>query len=55
MRVCHLVSADNIDGDGFVIDPLLAHHGLVVAGRIGQLAGPIDQRTHLNRDFPITV
>jgi hypothetical protein len=52
MRIRHLVSTDNVDGDGFVIDPLLARHGLVVAGRIAQLAGTIDPRTHLNHDFP---
>jgi hypothetical protein len=52
MRIRHLVSADNVDGDGFVIDPPLVRHGLVIAGRIAQLAGPIDPRTHLNRDFP---
>jgi len=52
MRIRHLVSADNVDDDGFVIDPLLARHGLVVAGRVAQLAGAIDPQTHLNQDFP---
>jgi hypothetical protein len=52
MRIRHLISADNVDVDGFVINALLARHGLVVAGRVAQLAGPIDPRTHLNQDFP---
>jgi hypothetical protein len=51
MRIRHLVALDNID-DGFVIDPLLARHGLVVGGRVAGLAGPIDPPTHLNLDFP---
>ncbi len=52
MRIRHLVSADNVDGDGFVIEPLLVRHGLVVAGRVAELAGAIDPQTHLNLDFP---
>jgi len=52
MRIRHLVAADNVDADGFVIDPLLARHGLVVGGRISALAGPIEPATHLNLDFP---
>jgi urease accessory protein UreF len=34
-----------------VIDPLLVRHGIVLAGQIADLAGPIDPQTHLNRDF----
>jgi hypothetical protein len=52
MRIRHLVAADNVDAQGYVIDPLLVRHGIVLAGRIGDLAGPIDPQTHLNRDFP---
>jgi hypothetical protein len=51
MRIRHLTSADNLDPEGFLIDPLLVRHGLVVAGRVAELAGPIDPLTHLNLDF----
>jgi hypothetical protein len=43
---------DNVDAQGYVIDPLLARHGIVLGGRIADLAAPIDPRTHLNHDFP---
>ncbi|MCG8353775.1 MAG: hypothetical protein MI924_38915 [Chloroflexales bacterium] len=52
MRIQHLVAAANIDAEGFVIDPFLVRHGLIVAGRIAELAGPIEPLTHLNLDFP---
>lgn len=52
MRVRHLVSADNVDAEGFVIDPLLARHGVVAGGRIAAVSGPVDPPTHLNLDFP---
>ncbi|MEO7913664.1 MAG: hypothetical protein ABIV47_28765 [Roseiflexaceae bacterium] len=51
MRIRHIVAIDNIDQQGCVIDPLLVRHGIVLAGQIGDLAGPIDPLTHLNRDF----
>jgi hypothetical protein len=51
MRIRHIVAADNVDLHGYVIDPLLVRHGIVLAGEIGDLAGPIDPQTHLNRDF----
>jgi hypothetical protein len=51
MRIRHLVAADNVDPQGYLIDPLLVRHGIVLAGQIGDLAGPIDPQTHLNRDF----
>jgi hypothetical protein len=51
MRIRHLVAADNVDTQGYVIDPLLVRHGIVLGGQIGDLAGPIDPQTHLNRDF----
>jgi hypothetical protein len=51
MRIRHLVAADNVDAQGYVIDPLLVRHGIVLAGQIGDLAGSIDPQTHLNRDF----
>jgi hypothetical protein len=52
MRIRHLVSADNVDAGGLVLDPLLARHGLVIGGRVAELAGPIEPLTHLNLDFP---
>jgi hypothetical protein len=52
MRIRHLVSAENVDPTGFVIDPRLARHGMVVGGAIAELAGPVERLTHLNLDFP---
>ncbi len=51
MRIRHIVAIDNVDAQGYVIDPLLVRHGIVLVGQIGDLAGPIDPQTHLNRDF----
>jgi hypothetical protein len=51
MRIRHIVAMDNVDAQGYVIDPLLVRHGIVLGGQIGDLAGPIDPQTHLNRDF----
>src|SRR4051812_11546542 len=52
MRIRHIVAMGNVDAQGYVIDPLLVRHGIVLVGQIGDLAGPIDPQTHLNRDFP---
>jgi hypothetical protein len=51
MRIRHLVGSDNVDKQGFVIDPLLARHGLVAGGRVAALAGLIEASTHLSLDF----
>ncbi len=51
MRIRHIVAIDNVDAQGYIIDPLLVRHGIVLAAQIGDLAGPIDPQTHLNRDF----
>jgi hypothetical protein len=51
MRIRHLTAAENVAADGTLIDPLAVRHGLVVGGRIADLAGLIDPQTHLNRDF----
>jgi hypothetical protein len=51
MRIRHIVAIGNVDAQGYVIDPLLVRHGIVLGGQIGDLAGPIDPQTHLNRDF----
>jgi hypothetical protein len=51
MRIRHLVAADNVDEQGYVIDPLLVRHGIVLAGQIADLAGLVDPQTHLNHDF----
>ena len=52
MRIRHLVAADNVDEQGYIVDPLLVRHGIVLAGQIADLAGPIDPLTHLNLEFP---
>jgi hypothetical protein len=51
MRIRHLVGSDNVDEQGFVIDPLLVRHGLAAGGRVAALAGLIEPSTHLNLDF----
>ena len=51
MKVRHLTAADNVGADGSLIDPRAVRHGLIVAGRVAALAGPIDALTHLNADF----
>jgi hypothetical protein len=51
MRIRHLVAIENVDEQGYVIDPLLVRHGIVLGAQIADLAGPVDPRTHLNRDF----
>ena len=52
MRIHQITAADNVDLQGRVIDPLLVRYAIVLAGKIGNLAGPVDPQTHLNRDFP---
>lgn len=51
MPVRHVAEAANVRPDGSLIDPLAVRHGVVVAGRLAALAGPIDPATHLNADF----
>ena len=51
MKVRHLTAADNVAPDGSLIDPTAVRHGLIVAGRVDALAGPVDPFTHLNADF----
>jgi hypothetical protein len=51
MRVRHLTAVENVAVDGSLIDPLAVRHGLIVAGRVAALAGPVDPETHLNADF----
>lgn len=52
MRIRHLTAIDNVDAEGFLLDPTLVRHAIVVAGRVADLAAPVDPLTHLNRDFP---
>ena len=52
MRIRHVTAADNVDQAGYLIDPRAVAHGVIVAGRMAALAGPIDPLTHLNQDFP---
>lgn len=51
MNVYHLVAAENVGDDGLIMDARLVRHGVIEAGRVGALAGPIDPLTHLNLDF----
>jgi hypothetical protein len=51
MRIRHLIAAADVDGHGLIRAPANARHGVIVAGRISALAGPIDPLTHLNLDF----
>jgi hypothetical protein len=51
MRIRHLIAIDNVDADGWVVDPMLVRHGLIVGGQVAALAGAIEPLTHLNLDF----
>lgn len=51
MRVRHLIAAADVDAEGRILAPERARHGVVVGGRIAELAGEIDPLTHLNLDF----
>lgn len=52
MRIRHLIASEHVDEAGYVRAPEQARHGLVVAGRVAELAGLIEPETHLNLDFP---
>src|SRR5437763_348282 len=52
LPIRHLTAADNVHVAGRLIDALAVRHGIIVAGRIAELGGPIDPTTHLNRDLP---
>ena len=52
MTVRHLTPSENVDAEGFLIDPSRACHGALRNGRVEDLSGPVDPLTHLNRDFP---
>ncbi|MEI8305521.1 MAG: hypothetical protein WCF99_00520 [Chloroflexales bacterium] len=47
-----MTSADNVDAEGWLVDPLRVVHGIVVGGQIADMSGVIDPLTHLNLDFP---
>jgi hypothetical protein len=51
MLVRHLTAADNVDPYGWLIDASAVRHGLIVAGRVAELAGPVELASHLNSDF----
>src|SRR5262245_21822684 len=51
MLVRHLTAAANVDADGWLIDASDVRHGLIVAGRVAELAGPVELESHLNSDF----
>jgi hypothetical protein len=52
MPVRHVVAAANVDSSGFVIDSSQAYHCVIAAGRLLDLSGKVDPKTHLNLDFP---
>jgi hypothetical protein len=52
MTVRHITSVDNVDDEGYLIDPSACGHGTISSGTIDALAGLVDPLTHLNRDFP---
>lgn len=51
MTVRHITVVDNVDDDGYLIDPTRVHHGAVQGSHVASLAGPVDPLTHLNFDF----
>jgi len=52
MVIRHMTFLDNVDGEGFIIDPSKSCHGTIRGGSVEDLSGPVDPLTHLNRDFP---
>jgi hypothetical protein len=46
------VEESNVDGKGVVVDPTMARHVIVKSGRIEEMSGLIDVKTHLNLDYP---
>jgi len=51
MAIRHVTCIDNVDSEGFLIDPTRTCHGTIRAAHIEDLGGPVDPLTHLNRDF----
>jgi hypothetical protein len=51
MPVRHVVEANNVDQDGFIVDPALGRHCVIQAGALLDVSGPVDPTTHLNVDF----
>jgi hypothetical protein len=49
--VRHVVAEENVDAEGFIINPLQARHCVIAGGRLLDMAGDVDPRTHLNLDF----
>ena len=52
MAIRHVTSIDNVDAEGFLIEPTRSCHGTIRAAHVEDLGGPVDPLTHLNRDFP---
>lgn len=52
MLVHHLVAEADVDATDDVLYPERVRHGVIQAGRVAALGGPIDPSTHLNLDFP---
>ena len=51
-KIRHIVDSENVDGEGYILDPKLAVHAILEHGRLKEMGGPVDPKTHLNRDFP---
>jgi hypothetical protein len=51
VRIHHVVAEDNVDPDGLIRDPSRARHCVIAAGRLADLSGEVDPRTHLNLDY----
>lgn len=51
-QIRHIVGAENVDGEGYIIDPTDTVHGVLEHGKLKEMSGPVDPKTHLNRDFP---
>ena len=52
MQIRHCVEESNVDGKGIVMDPTKATHVIINSGRIEEMSGLIDVKTHLNLDYP---
>jgi hypothetical protein len=52
VQIRHCVEESNVDEKGTVIDPTKATHVTINSGRIEEMSGLVDVKTHLNLDYP---
>jgi len=52
MKIRHCVEQNNVDENLHIIDPTKIRHVIIKAGKIDQMSGLIDPKSHLNLDFP---